>query len=182
MTPSPSLPDDARVRVAARSPLLMELAHGVLALILNRADRLNASDADLGHCLLAAFTDTVMSDVPDTDVAATRTDVGPGGLSVLVCDAIVRTRFREDFEGAVPLTHGQPVRLAVDLGPIACRVPVGHQLRSPVASGNLPHVDRNLNTGSPLGPDSVGRVADQQIWHTPARPCHLPLLARGASA
>jgi predicted acyl esterase len=44
-----------------------------------------------------------------------------------------------------------------------------------VTSSNFPHLDRNMNTGGPVGHDVAAVVAHQMVWHDADRPSRLSL-------
>jgi len=57
----------------------------------------------------------------------------------------------------------------------------GHRMRLDISSSNFPRIDRNLNTGHPIGMDAEMQVAAQTIHHSRSYPSHvvLPLIPRG---
>jgi hypothetical protein len=122
-----------------------------------------------------ALTLYVSSTAPDTDFVAKLCDVHPDGRSIVVCDGSLRTRYRCGFNLEVALEPETFVALTLDLGEIAWRFAAGHRLRLDVTSSNFPHLDRNLNTGHPLGTDREGVSATQVIAHSATKPSHLTL-------
>ena len=115
------------------------------------------------------------SSAPDTDVTARLVDVHPDGRAINVCEGMLRTRYRESFERAVLLTPGEPAEIPIDLGVTSNVFLPGHRVRLDISSSNFPRVDRNLNTGGPIGFESEWRVAEQRVHHSGARPSRLRL-------
>jgi putative CocE/NonD family hydrolase len=121
-------------------------------------------------CLLFA-----MSSAPDTDWVVKLCDVHPDGRSMLVCDGILRARYRDSFEKPTLLTPHQVYQFEVDLWSTAHVFKAGHCLRVSVASSNFPRFDRNLNTGGAFGQEAKGQVALNTIFHDCMRPSHVVL-------
>ncbi|WP_328436364.1 CocE/NonD family hydrolase [Streptomyces sp. NBC_00444] len=110
---------------------------------------------------------SVESSAPDTDFTGKLLDVLPDGRALLVADGITRARHRHGPDTERPLTPGTVSTLRLDLGHTAWRLPAGHRLRIHVSSSNFPQYDRNLNTGGPIGQESVPVVAEQTVHHDP---------------
>ena len=51
----------------------------------------------------------------------------------------------------------------------------GHQIRLDVSSSNFPRFDVNPNTGEPLGRNRRLLVAENSVYHDPARPSRILL-------
>ncbi|UGY94131.1 CocE/NonD family hydrolase [Streptomyces gobiensis] len=115
------------------------------------------------------------SSAPDTDFAAKLIDVFPDGRAVLICDGILRARYREGVGSERPLRPGRVYELDIDLGHTAWRLAPGHRLQAHVTSSNFPQFDRNLNTDGPIGEESDPAVAEQTIHHGTERPSRLEL-------
>ncbi|MEZ4650477.1 MAG: CocE/NonD family hydrolase [Candidatus Eisenbacteria bacterium] len=103
------------------------------------------------------------SDRLDTDFTAKLTDVHPDGRSMLVCDGILRARFRNGFDGEELLTPGEVERYVIDLGSTALAFAPGHRLRLAVSSSNSPRFAVNPNHGGPFGSDDPPVVATNTI-------------------
>ena len=106
----------------------------------------------------------------DTDLFVRVCDVQPDGLSLNVCDALIR------------LTPGEPPRdgdgvaaVRFELWPTAHRFAAGHRIRVQVASGAHPRYARNPGTGE--DPVRAKRLvaADQEVFHDRARPSSVTL-------
>lgn len=110
----------------------------------------------------------VSSDCPDTDFTVKLTDVYPDGRSILVCDGILRARFRESFEKPSLLEPGKVYPLAVDLWSTAIAFSPGHRIRVAISSSNAPRFEPNPNTGAPLLPPAPPRMANNTVHLSPA--------------
>jgi putative CocE/NonD family hydrolase len=118
----------------------------------------------------------VSSDVPDTDFMAKLIDVFPDGRAIALTDGAVRARHRNgpDHEEEF-LRPGKVEQVEIVLGHTAWRFAPGHRVRVDVTSSNFPHLDRNMNTGGPVGHDVAAVVAHQMVWHDADRPSRLSL-------
>ena len=101
------------------------------------------------------------TDAPSTDWVVRLCDVDANGVSLSVCDGVVRV---EPSDGEV---HGYQV----DLWSTSIVFRAGHRIRVQVTSSNFPRWDRNLNTGDQSG--TTWRVAQQQIVHDTQHPSHV---------
>jgi len=115
------------------------------------------------------------SSAPDTDVTARLVDVHPDGRAINVCEGVLRTRYRDSFERPELMIPCEVYPIPIDLGVTSMVFLPGHRLRLDVSSSNFPRIDRNLNTGGPIGFETEWRVAHQRIHHSAARPSHLRL-------
>lgn len=117
----------------------------------------------------------------DTDFTAKLMDVAPDGDARLVCDGVVRARYRKGFEKAEFLTPGQIERYEIDLWFTSNEFQAGHRIALAVSSSNFPRIGRNLNTGGNNETDSHFVSAHQTVFHDTARPSHLLLpVVKGA--
>ena len=93
---------------------------------------------------------------------------------------MLRARYRESFERPTLLVPGEPAEIPIDLGVTSTVFLPGHRVRLDISSSNFPRIDRNLNTGGPIGLETEWRVAHQQIHHSGARPSRirLPVIPR----
>ncbi len=122
------------------------------------------------RCVLHA-----MSSAPDTDFVVRLTDVHPDGFSRLLCDGILRARYRQSTTHPTPLTPGQVHELTVDLWATASTFRRGHRIRVAVTSSSFPRFDRNLNTGGPVAAEARGQVALNTVFHDALRPSRIVL-------
>lgn len=126
----------------------------------------------------------ISSSAVDTDFTATLVDVQPDGRAELVCDGILRCRYRTSTARPEFLEPGMVYEIDIDLVATAYVFAPGHRLRVELSSSNFPRFDRNPNTDVPVakaGPaDTV--VATNTVWHDEARPSRLilPVIRRSA--
>jgi len=121
------------------------------------------------------------SDVIDTDFVARLCDVYPDGRSIILCDGIVRTRFREGLDREVMMTPGTIYELDIDMGVTSNVFLPGHCLRLEITSSCFPRFARNLNTGEPQATGIRMQSATQTVHHSEMYPSHLvlPIVPRG---
>ncbi|NKB69989.1 MAG: CocE/NonD family hydrolase [Candidatus Latescibacteria bacterium] len=121
-----------------------------------------------------------MSSAPDTDWIVRLEDVHPDGYSRILCDGILRARYRQSYERPELLEAGKIYRFDVDLWATSNAFLPGHRLRVAITSSSFPRFDRNLNTGGPIHREAVGQVAVNTIFHDMLRPSHivLPVIQR----
>ncbi len=115
------------------------------------------------------------TDAADTDWTGKLVDVHPDGRAVLLCDGIIRARYRDSLADPRPLQPGRPTRYSIDLGHTACRFEAGHRIRLEVSSSNFPKFDPNPNTGRPVATETGSRVAIQEVLHDREHPSALQL-------
>ncbi len=106
---------------------------------------------------------SVSSDREHTDFFARLCEVSPAGVSVNICDGLLR------------LVPGQPtaeadgtLRVRFELWPVAHRFAAGSRLRLQVSSGAHPRYARNTGTGEPLATARTLVTAHQRVFHDPA--------------
>ena len=115
------------------------------------------------------------SSAPDTDFTATLVDVHPDGKAIILCEGIVRARYRDSVEDPTLIVPGEVYEYRIDLWETSNLFMAGHRIRIEVSSSNFPRFDRNLNTGHTPGLDAEMQVAHQTIHHNGERPSHLVL-------
>jgi len=127
------------------------------------------------------------SSARDTDFAATLVDVYPDGRAVIICEGMLRARFREmrtNYRHAISnptlMEPGEIYKLLIDMWETSNVFKKGHSIRLEISSSNFPRFDRNLNTGNTPGIDAEWQTADQAIYHDAERQSHLtlPVVAR----
>jgi predicted acyl esterase len=107
----------------------------------------------------------VSSDALDTDFTAKLIDQYPDGRNMLVCDGILRARYRESFESERLLTPGELVPLTIDLWSTAITFGPGHRIGVDISSSNYPRFDVNPNTGEPVRRHTHMVTARNSIYH-----------------
>ena len=120
------------------------------------------------------------SDAPDTDFTAALIDVHPRGAAIIVCDGVVRARFRDSYEEPTAIEPGRVYEYIITLWETSNLFKVGHRIRLEISSSNFPRFDRNLNTGNDSATDTEMRIARQTIMHSDQYPSRLtlPLIPR----
>ncbi len=115
------------------------------------------------------------SSAVDTDWVVRLTDVEEDGFSRLLCDGILRARYRASHINPTPLTPGEVYEFVVDLWATANTFKAGHCIRVAVCSSSFPRFDRNLGTGEV--PAQGGRVCVQHntVFHDALRPSRIIL-------
>ena len=116
-----------------------------------------------------------MSSAPDTDWVVRLTDVHPNGYSRILCDGILRARYRDSFEQPQLLDPGKIYRFEVDLWATSNVFLEGHRIRVIITSSSFPRFDRNLNTGGPINKEASGQIAINTVLHDTLRPSHIVL-------
>jgi putative CocE/NonD family hydrolase len=107
----------------------------------------------------------VRSSREHTDFFARMCDVDQRGISLNICDGLLRVQPHQPApaaDGTLPLT--------IDLWPTAHRFLRGHRLRLQVSSGAHPRYARNTGSGERLASATKLLVADQSIYHDPDHP------------
>jgi hypothetical protein len=102
------------------------------------------------------------SSLEHTDFFARLCDVDAKGVSLNVCDALVRVE-----PGSHPVNADGSLHVTIDLWPTAHRFRRGHSIRLQVSSGAHPRYARNTGSGEPLATATKLLVADQSIYHDP---------------
>jgi putative CocE/NonD family hydrolase len=112
----------------------------------------------------------VASSAPDTDFTAKLVDVHPpnddypDGYDMLLCDSIIRCRYRNGFDHEELMEPGEEVEVTILLPPTSNLFAAGHRIRVDVSSSNFPRLDRNPNTGEPIGRHTRMEVAEQIVF------------------
>jgi putative CocE/NonD family hydrolase len=112
----------------------------------------------------------------DTDFTAKLVDVYPDGRAYnVVCDGIIRARYRKSLFEPELVTPGEVNEYIVNLEAVSQLFRKGHRIRLDVSSSSFPEYDRNMNTGHAVGEDAQGIPALQTIYHQPACPSYIDL-------
>jgi hypothetical protein len=123
----------------------------------------------------------ISSSAVDTDFTAKLVDVYPAnedypeGYEMLINDSIIRTRFRQGFDREVFLEPGEVVPVSILLPPTSNLFAAGHRIRLDVSSSNFPRLDRNPNTGEPIGRHTRMVKAEQAVYADAEHPSHVTL-------
>ena len=111
------------------------------------------------------------ADNPNADLFVKLCDVDEKGVSINICDGIVR---KTTADPAVP---DDIWKLNFRMHATAHRFKEKHRLRVIVASGAHPRYARNTGTDEPFGTATTLNKIDVEIFHDPAHPSaiHLPV-------
>jgi putative CocE/NonD family hydrolase len=123
----------------------------------------------------------IASSAVDTDFTAKLIDVYPPnedyseGYDMLVNDSVIRTRYRDGWDREMLMEPGTPYRVTIRLPPTSNLFAAGHRIRLDVSSSNFPRLERNPNTGEPIGRHTHTVVADQTVFSDAERPSRIVL-------
>jgi len=99
----------------------------------------------------------VSSSAVDTDFTAKLIDAYspnedyPEGYDMLINDSVIRCRYRNGWEAEELMEPGAEYDVTISLPPTSNLFARGHRIRLDVSSSNFPRLDRNPNTGEPVG-------------------------------
>jgi uncharacterized protein len=99
----------------------------------------------------------ISSSAVDTDFTAKLVDVYPPnedypeGYDMLINDSIIRCRYRNGWEIEELMEPGNEYEVKIELPPTSNVFAAGHRIRIDVSSSNFPRLERNPNTGAPIG-------------------------------
>ena len=83
---------------------------------------------------------------------------------MLINDSIIRCRYRNGFEREELMEPGQEVEVTILLPPTSNLFAAGHRIRIDVSSSNFPRLERNPNTGEPIGRHTHMVKAEQTVF------------------
>ncbi|HEY4279757.1 MAG TPA: CocE/NonD family hydrolase [Conexibacter sp.] len=134
-------------------------------------------DADLevtGEIVMRLWAAT---SVRDADWVITLVDVAPDGAARRVTEGMLRARYRDGHDRAVPVEPGAAVEYEIELRPTANLFRAGHRIRVDVASSSFAQYDRNLGRGDSSDGELGGGAAQQTVFHDTAHPSRIVLPA-----
>lgn len=111
----------------------------------------------------------------DTDFTAKLVDVFPDGRALIVCEGILRARYRNGIDRPALLVPGRVYPLDIELGPTAVSFQPRHRIRLEISSSNAPRYDVNPNTGGEIATETARIAATQRVHHNPQEPSALIL-------
>ena len=103
--------------------------------------------------------------VIDTDFTAKFLDVSPDGRSYNLVDGIKRAHGLKSSSQPEFITPGEVYEYIIIMGPTSHLFSKGHRMRIDISSSNFPMYDRNMNSGNPIGEDTIGISAKQTVYH-----------------
>ena len=115
------------------------------------------------------------TDAPETDFTAKLAIVHEDGLCINLTYGIIRTTYRNGYEGVAYNQPNTPYLYDIKLNPIGCRFLKGQRIRLYISSSDFPNFDRNHNTGNDYWSDKEFKVAHQTVYHTDDMPSRLIL-------
>lgn len=118
----------------------------------------------------------VSTDVTDTDITAKLVELRADGYARIIEDGLAKTRFRNSFQVAEPITPGEIYELHLKLGTTAINVSAGSRLRLEVSSSNFPKYPRNPNTGETEAEAETFQQANQTVYHSSENPSRIELM------
>lgn len=101
----------------------------------------------------------------DTDFTAKFVDVFPNCQAYNVAEGVIRARFRKSVFQPELVKPGELNEYVIHMWNTSWVFRQGHRIRIDVSSSNFPRLDRNMNTGNPIGEDASGVPASQTIYH-----------------
>ena len=78
--------------------------------------------------------------------------------------ALIRCRYRNGFDHEELREPGEEVEVTILLPPTSNLFDAGHRIRIDVSSSNFPRLDRNPNTGEPIGRHTRMQIAEQTVF------------------
>ncbi|MCC0065234.1 MAG: CocE/NonD family hydrolase [Defluviimonas sp.] len=123
----------------------------------------------------------VGTDLPDADLQATLSEVGPDGTLLKLSEDMVRLRYRQGTDAELACTADQPMRLTfAGFTFVARRIAPGARLRLTICTVNSIHLQRNFQAGGNVDLESLAqaRVGTIRILHGAAHPGVLSLPLR----
>jgi len=124
----------------------------------------------------------VSTSAADADVAAKLLDVHPNGFAQRLCDGLVRLRYRDGNDRAVPVEPGTVYEVEIPMWDTSQRFLTGHRIRVEIAGSAHPKFAVNLGTGEDDTTATEGVVARNVLHHDSARPSRLVLTVAPTSA
>ena len=106
------------------------------------------------------------STATDTDFTAKLVDVFADGRALILCEGIVRARYRNGLDRPEFMQPGNVYPLDIEVGHTAVHLQAGHRIRLEVSSSNSPRYDVNPNTGGPVATERAPVRATQRILHS----------------
>ena len=126
----------------------------------------------MGSVAMRLFASTT---APDTDFTAKLVDVFPDGRSLIVCEGVVRARYRSGFERPELLETNRVYPFDIRVGNTAVLFKSGHRIRVEISSSNFPRYDPNPNTAGEVAAERNPVKASQKVWHNREHPSALIL-------
>jgi uncharacterized protein len=120
----------------------------------------------------------VSTSAPDTDFTAKLVDVSPEGKARILCDGLLRLRYRAGVQKVMPYRPGAVEKITIDAGVTSHVFLPGHRVRVDISSSNFPRYDRNPNTGLAVASETRLQHAHQAVFHGRTHGSQLQVMAR----
>ncbi len=114
----------------------------------------------------------------DTDFVVKLSDIHPDGYSQNITpplSGVIRARYRESEASPSLLIPGQVTMFKIGMMFTSHVFKKGHRIRIAITSSYFPFIDRNPNTGHPIGTDSEWVSAEQFVYHEEEYPSKIIL-------
>lgn len=128
-----------------------------------------------GYVRLSAW---ISMDVPDTDIAATLSEIQADGKSIALTQDQVRARYRESLRKAILVRPGEVARYDFDgFTFFSRRIRKGSRLRLVLRAPNSIYTQKNYNSGGVVSEETgkQARTAHVVLYHDSGRPSALEL-------
>jgi putative CocE/NonD family hydrolase len=102
----------------------------------------------------------------DTDFTAKLVDVQPDGRALILCEGVVRARYRDGLDAPQMMQPGAVYSFEIEVGNTAALFKPGHRIRLEISSSNSPRYDPNPNTGREIATERFPLPAAQRVFHT----------------
>jgi putative CocE/NonD family hydrolase len=112
---------------------------------------------------------------PDTDFTAKLVDVLPDGRAFIICEGVVRARYRNGLKKPEFLEPDKVYTFDIVVGSTAVLFQSGHRIRLEISSSNFPRYDPNPNTAGEIAVERNPVKASQHVWHNREYPSALIL-------
>ena len=136
-------------------------------------------EALAGRAAAAGLDNEFVADLLDAgDVCGQRqrTDAdGEEAKAIILCEGIVRARFRNGTDNPEMMTPGDIYEFEIDMWDTSNLFKEGHRIRIEISSSNFPRYNRNLNSGNPIATDTAITIASQTVYHNTEHPSHVTL-------
>ncbi|HEY5430016.1 MAG TPA: CocE/NonD family hydrolase [Solirubrobacteraceae bacterium] len=117
----------------------------------------------------------VATSAADADITAKLVDVHPNGFAQRLCDGLVRLRYRDGHDGALPVVSGTVYEVTVVMWDTAQRFLPGHRIRLEVAASAHPKFAVNLGSAGDQTTETEAVIADNVLHHDAVCPSRLVL-------
>ncbi|TFG20459.1 MAG: CocE/NonD family hydrolase [Promethearchaeota archaeon] len=115
------------------------------------------------------------SNCTDTDITVKLTDVYPDGRSMLICDSILRLRYRNGISSGELMTPGTIYEITIQLPSTTYVFNEAHKIRLAISGSNYPRYFANPNTGEPIWQNTTYYIAENTFYSNSTHPSVISL-------